>query len=109
MDAYSDTLGAEGFYVNATPSPLDVNGNYADRIDPIVEILPPIGRFNGYYRLADDGVISRSFTAGFHSGMSVTISAPYDSAGGFRWRVEIPAQNQMHQNSAGYRLDIYGR
>ncbi|MDP5211279.1 hypothetical protein [Microbulbifer sp. 2205BS26-8] len=109
LDAYSDTHGLEGFYVKAKPLPLDENGGYADRIEPIIEVIPPIGSFDGYYRLADDGIIKKSFIAGFHNGMSMTISEPYDNPHGFRWRISIPPQEQLHQNSAGYRLDVYGQ
>lgn len=109
LQAHSITLGLEGFYVDVKPHPLDESGELASTADALNVIVPPMGRFDGIYQLADDGNMRRSFTAGFGTGMNLEFQAPYVNANGFRWFIKIPPQEQVHQNSAGYRIDIYGR
>ena len=109
LQAHSITLGLEGFYVDVKPHPLDESGELASTADALNVVVPPMGRFDGIYQLADDGNMRRSFTAGFGTGMSLEFQAPYVNANGFRWFIKIPPQEQIHQNSAGYRIDIYGR
>lgn len=109
LQAYSDTLGLEGFYVDVTPWPLNELGELASTADALKVVVPPIGGFNGIYQMADDGSMKRSFTAGFGTGMSLEFRAPYENSDGFRWFIKIPPQEQLHQNSAGYRVDIYAR
>ena len=109
LQAHSLTLGLEGFYVDVKPHPLNELGELASTADALKVVVPPIGRFDAIYQLADDGIMRRSFTAGFGTGMSLDFQAPYENANGFRWFIKIPPQEQIHQNSAGYRIDIYGR
>lgn len=109
LQAYSITLGLEGFFVDVRPHPLNELGELASTADALEVVVPPLGRFDGIYQLADDGNMRRSFAAGFGAGMSLEFQAPYENANGFRWYIKIPPQEQIHQNSAGYRIDIYGR
>jgi len=108
LDSRSNTLGAELFHVKVTPHPLDSRGELASTIDPIREVIPAFGRFAGVYRPVDNA-IPLTFIAGVFTGTSIKVQAPYKNENGFRWVVKIIPQEQIHQNSAGYRLDIYGR
>lgn len=109
LDGHSDTLGVELFRVTATPWPLNELGELASTADALRVVIPPIGRFGGVYQVIDNNTVSRTFTAGVGTGISFRIQAPYENANGFRWSIKIPAQEQVHQNSAGYRVNVYGR
>lgn len=108
IKASSATLGAEGFRVVCIPHPLDEVGNLSDTADALEVVVPAIGPFNGLYRRVDDGRLLLNFTAGFGKGMKLKAKAPFISKFGFSWKVIVPAQEQIHQNSAGYSISIYG-
>jgi len=102
-------MGLEGFYVHVTPRPLDEFGKLASTADALKVVVPPVAGFDGIYRVANELTMKRSLTAGFGTGMSSEFHAPYENKNGFSWLILIPPQEQLHQNSAGYRVVIYGR
>ena len=108
IEAYSDTSGIELFYVEVQHWPLDERGQLASTIEPVINVIPAVGGFNGIYKPVDNKTEKLVFTSGMGVGMTLGVSTPYDNKYGFSWDIRMPRQEQIHQNSAKYRVYIYG-
>lgn len=96
LKANSVTFGAEQFYVDIHAYPIDSNVKMIPVIEP-----------QGVRHYIRQGVIG-----GFNSGSSATIDVKtlnWDVRfhQKFRWKVQIPTQQQIHQNSNGRSVTVF--
>ena len=103
IEPYSHTLGADFFYYTVDYRFYDRWGEIIPELralDWLGQPIPPHPQY-AVTGLGFSGVSNKPFEA-------LSVSKSHYLSGRVRWRVTIPLQAPIHQNSAGWHLRVYG-